>query len=84
MGRHAGVDMKIIALDARRDPHPRREERLKAAPPAPHEEMQTLMRECHENSSVRATVVAKARAQLDDQAAPQRHAARMRKVKHYV
>jgi hypothetical protein len=74
----------LVSLDSRRDPHPDRVERLKTLPPARNEEMQQLMRECHENPSVRAAVVTRARTQLDDQAAPQRRAARMRKVKHYA
>jgi hypothetical protein len=53
--------MKIASLDAERDPHPRREERLKAAPPAPHQEMQQLMRQVHQNQNLRTEVVRRAR-----------------------
>jgi hypothetical protein len=55
------ASMEVVALDARRDPHPQREERLKAAPPIPHQEMQQLMREGHENRDVRARVIVTAR-----------------------
>jgi hypothetical protein len=53
----------LVSLDSKRDPHPDRAKRLKTTPPAPHEEMQLLMRECHGNPSVRAGVVARARKQ---------------------
>jgi hypothetical protein len=59
-----------VCLDDKRDPHPDRAARLKAAPPMPQQEMQQLMRACHENPSVRAAVVTHARTQLADQAAP--------------
>jgi hypothetical protein len=62
--------MKLIALDDERDPHPQCEERLKIAPPASNEEMQSLMRRAHQDQNIRAAVVAHARTQLDDQAAP--------------
>jgi hypothetical protein len=71
-------------LDDRRDPHPNRAARLKAAAPAPHEEMQKMMRQVHQDQNIRAAVVAHARAQLAERAASQRHAARMRKVQHHV
>jgi hypothetical protein len=65
--------MKIVALDHWRDPHPRRAERLKTAPPAPpHEEMQKMMRQVHQNKTLRAAVVTQARSQLADQAAAYR------------
>ena len=53
--------MKVIPLDSRRNPHPKRAERLKATPPAPHQEMQSLMRQAHQNQNIRAAVVARAR-----------------------
>jgi hypothetical protein len=78
------MSMKTISLDSRRNPHPNRDERLKAAPPASHQEMQRLMRQVHQNKNLRAAVVTRARAQLDDRAALQRRAVRMRKVKHHA
>jgi hypothetical protein len=77
--------MKIASLDAERDPHPQREERLKNRRTAAQgaEEMQRLMRQVHRDQDLRTAVVARARTQLDYRAPLQRRAARMRKVKHY-
>jgi hypothetical protein len=58
-----------VCLDDKRDWHPDRAARLKAAPPAPHEEMQRLMRQVHQDRDLRAAFVARARTQLGDQAA---------------
>jgi hypothetical protein len=73
-----------VCLDDKRDPHADRAARLKAAPPAPDQEMQQMMHQVHQDRDLRNAVIAIARTQLDDRAAPQHHAARTRKVKHHV
>jgi hypothetical protein len=74
------TEVKIIALDHKRAPHPQREERLKnrrtAAPGA--EEMQRMMRQVHQDRELRAEVVKRARKCVS-----QRRTSR-RRVKHHV
>jgi hypothetical protein len=51
----------VPVFDSKRNWHPDRIARLKAAPPAPHAEMQSLMRQVHQDRDLRAEVVRRAR-----------------------